>query len=92
MTYVGSYYPNINNQVKMEGFNRVDAAIGYSADPWNVTLAVNNLTNKEYWRSDSMPGTPRNVLLRLNSSVLSNIKGIPLFRGMPFVLDTVFSR
>ncbi|EPU4446073.1 ferric siderophore receptor protein, partial [Acinetobacter baumannii] len=24
------------------------------------------LTNKEYWRSDSMPGTPRNVLLRLN--------------------------
>ena len=30
----------------MEGFNRVDAAIGYSADPWNVTLAVNNLTNK----------------------------------------------
>ncbi|EPC9575507.1 ferric siderophore receptor protein, partial [Acinetobacter baumannii] len=23
-------------------------------------------TNKEYWRSDSMPGTPRNVLLRLN--------------------------
>ncbi|MCU4329517.1 TonB-dependent siderophore receptor [Acinetobacter pittii] len=66
VTYVGSYYPNINNQVKMEGFNRVDAAIGYSADPWNVTLAVNNLTNKEYWRSDSMPGTPRNVLLRLN--------------------------
>ncbi len=38
----------------MEGFNRVDAAIGYSAEPWNVTLAVNNLTNKEYWRSDSM--------------------------------------
>ncbi|MDW7586375.1 TonB-dependent siderophore receptor, partial [Acinetobacter baumannii] len=31
VTYVGSYYPNINNQVKMEGFNRVDAAIGYSA-------------------------------------------------------------
>ncbi|MEJ7868740.1 TonB-dependent siderophore receptor [Acinetobacter baumannii] len=66
VTYVGSYYPNINNQVKMEGFNRVDAAIGYSTDPWNVTFAVNNLTNKEYWRSDSMPGTPRNVLLRLN--------------------------
>ncbi|WP_227062507.1 TonB-dependent receptor [Acinetobacter pittii] len=66
VTYVGSYYPNINNAVKMEGFNRVDAAIGYSADPWNVTIAVNNLTNKEYWRSDSMPGTPRNVLLRLN--------------------------
>lgn len=66
VTYVGSYYTNINNLKKMEGFNRVDAAIGYSADPWNVTLAVSNLTNKEYWRSDSMPGTPRSFLMRLN--------------------------
>ena len=49
-----------------DGFNRVDAAIGYSADPWNLTLAVSNLTNKEYWRSDSMPGTPRSFLMRLN--------------------------
>ncbi|WP_286739528.1 MULTISPECIES: TonB-dependent receptor [Acinetobacter] len=66
VTYVGSYYTNINNLNKMEGYNRVDAAIGYSADPWNVTLAVSNLTNKEYWRSDSMPGTPRSFLMRLN--------------------------
>ncbi|OOW16893.1 TonB-dependent receptor [Acinetobacter sp. MF4640] len=66
VTYVGSYYPNINNLTKMDGFNRVDAAIGYSADPWNLTLAVSNLTNKEYWRSDSMPGTPRSFLMRLN--------------------------
>ncbi|MCL8351534.1 TonB-dependent siderophore receptor, partial [Acinetobacter baumannii] len=66
VTYVGSYYPNINNQVKMEGFNRVDAAIGYSADTRNCTLAVNNLTNKEYVRSDSMPGMSRYVLVRLN--------------------------
>ncbi|AZN62639.1 TonB-dependent siderophore receptor [Acinetobacter johnsonii] len=66
VTYVGSYYPNINNLTKMDDFNRVDAAIGYSADPWNVTLAVSNLTNKEYWRSDSMPGTPRSFLMRLN--------------------------
>ena len=66
VTYVGSYYPNINNLTKMDGFNRVDAAIGYSADPWNLTLAVSNLTNKEYWRSDSMLGTPRSFLMRLN--------------------------
>ena len=66
VTYVGSYYPNINNLTKMDSFNRVDAAIGYNADPWNVTLAVSNLTNKEYWRSDSMPGTPRSFLMRLN--------------------------
>ena len=71
MTYVGDYkaYPNSNlsNQPwDMKAFSRVDAAIGYSADPWNVTLAVSNLTNKEYWRSDSMPGTPRSFLMRLN--------------------------
>lgn len=71
VTYVGDYkaYPNSNlsNQpLDMKAFSRVDAAIGYSADPWNVTLAVSNLTNKEYWRSDSMPGTPRSFLMRLN--------------------------
>lgn len=66
VTHVGSYYTNVNNQIAVDGFNRVDAAIGYSANPWNITLAVNNLTNKEYWRSESMPGTPRNFLVRLN--------------------------
>ncbi|MDA0695023.1 TonB-dependent siderophore receptor [Acinetobacter venetianus] len=55
-----------NDPMSFDGFTRVDAAIGYSADPWNVTIAVNNLTNKEYWRSASMPGTPRNFLVRLN--------------------------
>lgn len=50
----------------IDGFSRVDAAIGYSADPWNVTLAINNLTDKKYWRSADLPGTPRNVLVRLN--------------------------
>ncbi len=58
VTYVRSYYPkptpnsNLSNQpLDMKAFHSVDAAIGYSADPWNVTLAVSNLTNKEYWRS-----------------------------------------
>ena len=74
VTYVGSYYTNINNLNKMDSFNRVDAAIGYSADPWNVTLAVSNLTNKEYWRSDSMPGTPRSFLMRLNYQFWSSLR------------------
>lgn len=70
-TYVGDakIYSNgnlDNTPIDFQGFTRLDAAIGYSADPWNVTLAVNNLTNKDYWRSESMPGTPRNVLVRLN--------------------------
>ena len=70
-TYVGDakIYSNgnlDNTPIDFQGFTRLDAAIGYSADPWNVTLAVNNLTNKDYWRSESMPGTTRNVLVRLN--------------------------
>ncbi|MEB3766155.1 TonB-dependent siderophore receptor [Acinetobacter sp. MD2] len=71
VTYQGSFYsyPNGNlsrTPVKIDGFNRMDAAVGYKNEHWGMTLAVNNLTNKEYWRSDSMPGTPRNYLLRLN--------------------------
>ncbi|WP_171263464.1 TonB-dependent siderophore receptor [Acinetobacter silvestris] len=65
-TYVGSYYTSDKNTTKMPDFTRLDTAIGYKDDTWGVTIAVNNLTNKEYWRSSSMPGTPRNYLLRVN--------------------------
>lgn len=70
-TYVGDAQIYQNGNLDREpndfaGFTRFDAAIGYSADPWNLTIAVNNLTDKKYWRSESMPGTPRNFLVRLN--------------------------
>ncbi|SDB84752.1 iron complex outermembrane recepter protein [Acinetobacter boissieri] len=66
VTYVGSFYNNLNNDYKVKGFSRLDAAIGYSQAPWNVTLAVGNVTNKKYWRSADLPGTPRSVLMRVN--------------------------
>ncbi len=66
MTRVGDSWTDKENTIKLKGFTRADAAIGYSAHPWNVTLAVSNLTNKNYWRSDAMPGTPRSALLRVN--------------------------
>jgi iron complex outermembrane receptor protein len=65
-TYVGSYYTTDKNLIKMPDWTRVDAAIGYKDDKWGATFAVNNLTDKEYWRSSSMPGTPRNYLFRVN--------------------------
>lgn len=65
-TYVGSYYTTDKNLIKMPDWTRVDAAVGYKDDKWGATFAVNNLTDKEYWRSDSMPGTPRNYLFRVN--------------------------
>ena len=65
-TYVGSYFTSDKNTTKMPDWTRLDAAVGYKDDKWGATIAVNNLTNKEYWRSNSMPGTPRNYLLRMN--------------------------
>lgn len=65
-TYVGSYYTTDKNLIKMPDWTRVDAAIGYKDDKWGATIAVNNLTDKEYWRSNAMPGTPRNYLFRVN--------------------------
>jgi len=65
-TYVGSFYTNEDNLTKIPGWTRFDAAIGYKDNTWGATFAVNNLSNKEYWRSSSMPGTPRNYLFRIN--------------------------
>lgn len=65
-TYMGSYYVDDENTFKMPDWTRVDAAIGYKDDNWSITGAVNNVTDKEYWRSSSMLGTPRNYLLRVN--------------------------
>ncbi|MEB6478386.1 TonB-dependent receptor [Acinetobacter vivianii] len=65
-TYVGSFYTNDANTAKIEGWTRLDAAIGYKDERWGATVAVNNITDKEYWRDPTMPGTPRNFLVRLN--------------------------
>ncbi|MCH7336987.1 TonB-dependent siderophore receptor [Acinetobacter sp. NIPH 2699] len=65
-TYVGSFYTNDANTAKIDSWTRLDAAIGYKDERWGATLAVNNITDKEYWRDPTMPGTPRNFLLRLN--------------------------
>lgn len=65
-TYVGSYFTSDKNTTKMPDWTRLDAAVGYKDDKWGATIAVNNLTDKEYWRSSSMPGTPRNYLFRVN--------------------------
>nr|WP_298892022.1 TonB-dependent receptor [uncultured Acinetobacter sp.] len=65
-TYVDSYFTTLDNTTKMPDYRRVDASIGYKDDNWSITGAVNNVTDKEYWRSSSMPGTPRNYLLRVN--------------------------
>jgi len=66
VTHVGDSWTNLSNTSKLDGFNRVDAAVGYNLDNWRMSLAVSNLLDKEYWRSSSMPGTPRSLLFRVN--------------------------
>lgn len=66
ITHVGDIWTNSSNTSKLSGFNRVDTAIGYNVGNWRTSLAVTNLLDKEYWRSSSMPGTPRSILARLN--------------------------
>ncbi|XXQ67964.1 TonB-dependent receptor [Neisseriaceae bacterium B1] len=51
---------------EIAGFARMDALVGYTHKNWNATLAVNNVLNQKYWRSDSMPGNPRHFTLRVN--------------------------
>lgn len=66
VTKVGAQWVNLANTSRLDGYSRLDAAVGYSINKLNVTLAISNLTDREYWRASSMPGTPRNILLRLN--------------------------
>jgi iron complex outermembrane receptor protein len=66
VTHVGNKWTNSANTARLEGYQRFDAAVGYSLNNINITLAVSNVGDEEYWRSSSMPGSPRNVLLRAN--------------------------
>ena len=65
-THVSPFYTTRENTTEIDGWTRFDAAVGYKDDRWGLSFSVNNLTDKEYWRSNSMPGMPRNYLLRMN--------------------------
>ncbi len=64
------YYTNERTGVveNIPGFARVDALAGWNHKNLNFTLAVNNLFNQKYWRSNDMPGNPRGVTARVNYS------------------------
>lgn len=62
-TYKGSMYNDDKNLYKRAGYGLWNGAIGYQSKSYDITLAVTNLLGKKYWRSNSMPGTPRAFLL-----------------------------
>ena len=66
VTHTSERYTNAANTAVVPGYTRWDGLIGWRAAPWTVTLAVSNLFDKEYWRSNAMPGTPRSFLVSAN--------------------------
>jgi iron complex outermembrane receptor protein len=54
-----------STQSYLPGFTRLDAMIGWNHANWNTTLGISNLLDKEYWRSEYMPGSPRAVTLKV---------------------------
>ncbi|MWP48469.1 MULTISPECIES: TonB-dependent siderophore receptor [unclassified Gilliamella] len=63
INYKGSMYSDDKNQHKRSGYAVWNSAVGYQAKSYDITLSLTNLLGKEYWRSNSMPGTPRAFLL-----------------------------
>lgn len=63
VNYKGSMFNDDKNTSKRSGYAIWNTAVGYRSHSYEVTLALTNLLGKEYWRSSSMPGTPRAFLL-----------------------------
>lgn len=66
VTHTSSRWSNAANTARLPGYTRWDALVGWRAAPWTVTMAVSNLLDKEYWRSNAMPGAPRTFLVSAN--------------------------
>lgn len=69
VTHQGKRYAYTNNtptgvEQSVPGFTRVDAMVGFNQAPWHFTAAVQNVFDKQYWRSNAMPGSPRAITLK----------------------------
>ena len=51
----------------LPSFVRLDASAGYNFNKHaQITLAINNILNKKYWRSDSRPGDERSFMMNFH--------------------------
>jgi len=68
VTYVGDRYDYDNGKEDNLGsYSKVDALFGWKYNSQtNITLAVSNLFDEDYWSSSRMTGTPRSFTARLN--------------------------
>ncbi|MBB5391810.1 MULTISPECIES: TonB-dependent siderophore receptor [unclassified Herbaspirillum] len=68
LVYEGSRYADVANRLDLPAYTRWDGKVGYRLPKLELTLAVTNLTNRQYYASSTavtqiMPGAPRSVLL-----------------------------
>ncbi|RRD56892.1 TonB-dependent receptor [Comamonadaceae bacterium OH2545_COT-014] len=66
VTHLGKrhYWSNQGVEEHLPGFTRVDAMLGFNRASWTFTAAVQNVFNKQYWRSSAMPGSPRAIMVK----------------------------
>lgn len=65
-THTSARWLNAANTSRVPGYTRWDALVGWRQGVWTATAAISNLLDKEYWRSDAMPGAPRSLLVSVN--------------------------
>jgi len=68
LTLVGQRYADNLNTTVLPGYGRWDALAGYRHKDWDVSAALNNITDREYYASATsaaqiMPGAPRSVVM-----------------------------
>lgn len=66
VTHTSARWLNAANTSRVPGYTRWDALVGWRQGAWTATAALSNLLDKEYWRSDAMPGAPRSLLVSVN--------------------------
>lgn len=68
VTYVGDRYDyDDGEEDNLGSYTKVDALFGWKYNKkTNITLAISNLFDENYWSSSSMTGEPRSFTTRLN--------------------------
>lgn len=67
--HTGKRYPTppADYSTALPGYTRLDATFGWRFTPSvQAVVAVQNLSDKQYWRNSHLPGAPRSINARLN--------------------------
>ena len=68
LTFVGQRYADHLNTTTLPGYGRWDALLGYRQKDWDLSAALDNISDKTYYASATgafqiQPGAPRNLVV-----------------------------